>query len=326
LKHKRLTADNRLPPLQALRAFDAVMHHMSFVKAATALSVTPSAISHQIKLLEEWLGVKLFRRLNRGIELTREGRNLAPDVRDAFSRLALGVTRIREDSISGVLRVSASPSLASKWLVPRLDGFMRRHPEIDIRVSASPALVDFDRDGVDVALRYGTGRYPGCTVDLLFAADLFPVCSPNLLKFGPRLREPRDLRLHVLVHDMNSDIEGRMPGWHSWLSAAGVKDFDVSSGPRFNNSYLAIDAAVAGNGVALGSAALAAGDLAAGRLVRPFGISVKGSMGYYAVAPKLGAKRPKVNEFRRWLIDEARGTRAIKALRPVQPASGHVSP
>lgn len=296
---------SRLPPLQALRAFDAVVHHMSFAKAATALSVTPAAVSHQIKGLEDWLGVKLFRRLSRGIELTQEGQNLAPDVRDAFSRLAAGVTRIREDNISGVLRVSASPSLASKWLVPRLERFSRRHPEIDIRLNASPALVDFARDGIDVALRYGTGRYPSCTVDLLFPAEVFPICSPSLLEAGPPLRAPRDLKHHVLLHDTNSEVEGRLPDWRAWLSKAGVKDANVSKGPRFNNSYLAIDAAIAGQGVALGTAALVAADIAAGNLVRPFSLTLRGDMAYYVVAPKAGSKRPKVNAFRRWLLGEA---------------------
>jgi LysR family glycine cleavage system transcriptional activator len=278
---------------------------MSFAKAALALSVTPAAISHQIKALEDWLGVKLFRRTSRGIELTQEGRNLAPDVRDAFSRLASGVTRIREDNISGILRVSASPSLAAKWLVSRLERFGQKEPHIDIRLNSNSTIVDFARDGADVALRFSLGEYPDCSVDLLFAADVFPVCSPSAIGNPTQLKHPRDLRHHILLHDSNSETEGRLPDWRAWLAEAGVRDIDLERGPRFNNLYLSIGAAIAGKGVALAPEALVADDVAAGRLIRPFALSLRGTMAFYIVAPKVGSKRPKVNAFRRWLISEA---------------------
>jgi LysR family transcriptional regulator, glycine cleavage system transcriptional activator len=299
---------NRLPPLQALRAFDAVVHHMSFAKAAKALSVTPAAISHQIKGLEDWLGVRLFRRLSHGIELTREGRNLAPDVRDAFSRLASGVTRIREDNLSGILRVSVSPSLASKWLVSRLERFSEKQPQIDIRLNSTSSIMDFSRDGVDVAIRFGAGNYPDCTVDLLFVSEVFPTCSPDLIKQDHSLKHPRDLKNFVLLHDSNSEVEGRLPDWRTWLTEAGVREINLDRGPRFNNVYLAIDAAVAGQGVVLAPGALVADAVAAGKLIRPFALALKGTMSFYVVAPKAGSKRPKVNAFRRWLISEAQNT------------------
>lgn len=284
---------------------------MSFAKAAKTLSVTPAAISHQIKGLEDWLGVRLFRRLSRGIELTREGQSLAPDVRDAFSRLASGVTRIREDNSSGILRVSASPSLASKWLVSRLERFSQRQPQIDIRLNSSSVMTDFARDGVDVALRFGTGNYPDCVVDLLFATEVFPVCSPAIVKAAYSLKHPRDLKNHVLLHDSNSEVEGRLPDWRAWLTEAGVREINLDRGPRFNNVYLAIDAAVAGQGVVLAPGALVADDVAAGKLIRPFSLALKGTMAFYVVAPKAGSKRPKVNAFRRWLISEAQHTAVV---------------
>ena len=313
---------NRLPPLQALRAFDVVVHHMSFAKAAKALSVTPAAISHQIKGLEDWLGVKLFRRMSRGIELTREGRNLAPDVRDAFSKLASGVTRIREDNISGILRVSASPSLAATWLVSRLERFSQKEPNIDIRLNSNSTMVDFARDGADVALRFGLGKYPDCTVDLLFAADVFPVCSPRAIGNPSQLKHPRDRKHHNLLHDSNSETEGRLPDWRAWLAEAGVRDIDLERGPRFNNLYLSIGAAVAGRGIALAPEALIADHVAAGRLIRPFALSLQGTMSFYIVAPKVGSKRPKVNAFRRWLIGEAQQLRPV----PVHASPGDIKP
>jgi LysR family glycine cleavage system transcriptional activator len=296
----------RLPPLNTLRAFEAAARHLSFSAAAAELRVTPAAISHQIKALEDDLGVKLFRRLNREVRLTDAGQACLPGLRDGFDRIAEAIAHVHRQDASGVLTVSSSPALAAKWLVPRLEKFHARNPDIDLRVDASMALVDFAREDVHIGLRYGRGRYPGLHTELLLHTEVFPVCSPALLGAPHPLRQPADLRDHNLIHDETNALDPSCPDWAMWLRAAGVTGVDPTRGLRFNQVALAIDAAIAGRGVVLTRNVYAADDLRAGRLVRPFGAGTPVDFAVYIVIPPPLMPVPKVIAFRDWLLEEAR--------------------
>lgn len=297
--------NRRLPPLNALRAFEAAARHMSFTRAADELAVTPGAVSQQIRTLEEHLGTPLFRRRNRALSLTEAGEACFPYMRDGFDRLAEGIARLADDGRDTVLTVSVAPSFASKWLVPRLDEFAALHPELEVWMGAAMTLVDFTADGVDLAIRYGGGRYPGLFVEQLLPECVFPVCSPKLLEGEHALTGPGMLRHHVLLHDDSSLEDASCPSWPMWLKAAGVEDVDGSRGPRFNQSSLVLEAAASGRGVALAKSALAAVDLAEGRLVKPFEATLPVDFAYYIVCPDSKADRPKVAAFRAWLRDAA---------------------
>ena len=298
----------RLPPLNALRAFEAAARHLSFNAAAEELNVTPAAISHQVKALEADLGVQLFRRLNRAVRLTDAGQACLPGLRDGFERIAEAVARARQGNSVGVLTVTASPAIAAKWLVPRLERFRDRYPAIDLRIDASMRIVDLVREDVHVGLRYGTGNYPGLHTELLVRTEVFPVCSPKLLKGRHPLRTPADLRHHTLIHDETTTYDPSGPDWAMWLRAAGVIDIDTNRGLRFNQVALALDAAIAGRGVTLARDVFAADDLAAGRLVRPFGKAMPVSFAIYVVIPPALVAAPKVKAFRDWLFEEAAET------------------
>lgn len=288
-----------MPNLNALKAFEAAARHMSFSKAAEELHVTQGAVSHQIKALEADLGVALFHRRPRGLDLTEASRAYLPVLREAFDRIGAGTRELLDRDKSGVLTVSVSPNFAAKWLIGRLGDFTERHPEIDLRVSASLQHVDFVRDGIDVAVRHGAGDWPGLSVVRLCEEEVFPVCSPRLVAGARPLSEPADLRHHALLHD---------PGpvsWAQWLAAAGVAGIDARRGVSFNQTSLALDAAADGQGVALARSALAARDLIAGRLVRPFALALPAPFAYYVVCPKATAARPKIALFRDWLLSEA---------------------
>jgi LysR family glycine cleavage system transcriptional activator len=300
----------RLPPLNALRAFEAAARHLSLSKAAEELSVTPAAVSHQIRTLEDHLGVPLFRRDGRSLLLTDAGQACLPGIREGFERLASAIDEIDSLGMQGVLTVSVAPSFAAKWLVPRLDRFQAQHPEIDVRVSASMQLTDFSRDDVDMAIRYGSGRYPDLVVERLLTESVFPVCSPDLMKGKTALKSPEALAQHVLLHDDSPDNDESCPTWAMWLKAAGVDGVDASRGPRFNQSSLVIEAAMLGKGVALAKATLATADLKAGRLVKPFEGSAPVDFAYYMVCPKAKLNLPKVAVFRDWLRAEAVGEAA----------------
>ncbi|HEX5080290.1 MAG TPA: transcriptional regulator GcvA [Geminicoccaceae bacterium] len=300
----------RLPPLNSLRAFEAAARHLSFSRAAEELHVTPAAVSHQIRALEEHLGVKLFRRLNRAVLLTDAGQACVAGLSDAFDRMAAALARLRAQEGSGPLTVSTSPALASKWLVPRLERFQQLYPELDVRISAAMRLVDFAREDVDLAIRYGTGTYPGLLSELLLTNEVVPVCAPALLE-GPRpLRTPADIRQHTLLHDDTRTSDGAYPNWAMWLRAAGLDDIDPGRGLRFDYPGLVLEAAAAGRGVALALSTVAAADLAAGRLVKPFAVTVPTPFAYYLVCPEATAERPKVGALRRWLHAEARSATA----------------
>ncbi|NNG04295.1 MAG: transcriptional regulator GcvA [Inquilinus sp.] len=295
----------RLPPLNALRAFEAAGRHLSFSKAAGELNVTPAAISQQVKLLEEHLGVMLFRRLNRALLLTDDGQICLPALRDGFDRLADAVARIAARREANVLTVSVAPSLAAKWLAPRLDRFYRRHPDFDIRIDATATLADFSSDGVDVAIRYGDGNYPGMRVDCLMTEEVFPVCSPRLTDGADPLSDIGDLARFPLLHIDWAGREDDWPDWRMWLAAAGFPDIDASRGSRFTHTSMAVQAAVDGVGVALGCRSIAADDLAAGRLVKPFDLTLVPDFCHYVVAPERTADRPEIALFRDWILREA---------------------
>ena len=298
-----------LPPLNALRAFEAAARHLSFTKAAAELNVTQGAVSHQVKALEDRLGLKLFHRRHQGLVLSEAGQTCQPFVREAFDRLAAGFESLRARDNAGMLTVSVSPNFAAKWLVGRLGRFTTEHPDIDLRISAAMHHVDFASEDVDVAVRHGEGNWPGLHVTRLAAEVLFPVCGPRLLAGPNPLRRPQDLLHHTLLHlDTRED-------WVKWLDAAGVHGMDLSRGAVFDQVSLAMDAAIGGQGVALSRSALAAADLLAGRLVRPFGPDLRVAYAYYIVCPKPTAERPKISTFRDWLLAEAKADEeAVKAL------------
>ena len=294
----------RLPPLNALKAFEAAARHESFTRAAEELFVTQGAVSHQVKALEQELGLKLFNRERQRLVITEAGRDYLNVVRDAFDRIAVGTEQLLHRQNAGVLTVSTSPDFAAKWLVHRLGRFAEQHSSIVLKLSASLQHVDFAREDFDLAVRHGDGQWPGLHVTRLCEEELFPVCSPALAR---AMRTPQDLKKHTLLH-----IDERRD-WGAWLEKAGAGGVDFARGPVFNQASMALDAAVDGQGVALARSALAAWDLGAGRLVRPFAASLKLPYSYWIVCPKPTASLPKIATFREWLLAEAAGdARRIK--------------
>jgi LysR family glycine cleavage system transcriptional activator len=299
----------RLPPLNALKAFEAAARHESFTKAAEELCVTQGAVSHQVKALEAALGLKLFSRERQRLVITEAGHDYLAVLRDAFDRIALGTARVVQRQSSGMLTVSTSPDFAAKWLVNRLGRFAEAHPGIDLRIAATPDHVDFAREEVDLAVRHGDGSWPGLEVVRLCSEELFPVCSPKLTAGRNRLRKPADLLRVPLLR-----LDGRSE-WPRWLEAAGVPEAPVSLGPVMNRASMVIDAAIDGQGVALARTTLAAFDLLNGRLVRPFGTALRLRKSYWIVCPKATAALPKIQVFTRWLLQEAaEDARRLKAL------------
>lgn len=309
----------RLPPLNSLRAFEAAARHLSFKNAAAELSVTPTAISHQIKLLEDFLGLPLFRRLTRALELTPQGEAMLPKLREGLASLAAAVEHTQQRDSEGKLFVVSPPSFASRWLVPRLQGFTMAAPKVSLHLLSSVETIDDDKstgawgfDNIDlreddsqVVIRFGTGTYPGCRVDHIFGPDYIAVCSPKLLSAKLPLRKPADVRFHVLIHDDTIANERARPNWAEWLRQAGVANVDSSVGPHFSDSGLALVAAVDGLGIALASKPLVAAEIAEGRLVAPFDIEVGQQYAYYLVSPEAISDRPIVQAFRHWLLEEA---------------------
>ena len=304
-----------LPPLNALRAFESAGRHLSFTKAAAELNVTPAAISHQVKALEVLLEVPLFRRLTRALRLTDAGQAALPTLSQGFDKLAQGAEQMRSHCDSGVLTISVSPSFGAMWLVPRLERFRRRHPDIEIRIDGTDRRVDLARDNTDVAVRYGPGGYHGVRSDWLFGQANTPVCSPALLSGEHPLSQPDDLRHHTLLHIDWKDAEA---SWRMWLLAAGLHDIDPTRGPCFSEENMAVQAAIDGHGVALVGDMLVADDLAAGRLVRPFdpSLSTPLTFSYYLLSAKDSTEPPKVAAFRDWLLEEALASRPEACEEP----------
>ena len=288
----------RLPPLNALKAFEAAARHESFTRAAEELCVTQGAVSHQVKALEAELAIKLFNRERQRLIITEAGRDYLAVVRDALDWIAVGTERLLQRQNAGVLTVSTSPDFAAKWLVHRLGHFAEAHSTIDLRVSATMHHVDFAREDLDMAVRHGDGNWPGLDAVELSAEQLFAVCSPKLLS-GRRLGKPADILKFPLLHlDSRAD-------WRKWLQAVGISDANVKHGPVLNRASMVIDAAINGQGIALARTTLAAWDLLNGRLVRPFPESLRLSKTYWIVCPKATSKVPKIVTFRGWLLAEA---------------------
>ncbi len=306
----------RLPSLNALKAFEAAARHQSFTKAADELAVTQGAVSHQVKALENELGIRLFNRERQRLLITDAGRSYLEIVRDAFDRLAVGTNQLLQLQNSGVLTVSTSPNFAAKWLVHRLGRFVENHPEIDLRISASLQHIDFAREDIDLAVRHGDGQWPGLHTTRLCVEELFPVCSPKYLRGRGALKTPADLKGRALLH-----VTDRRD-WDRWLEAAGASKVDAARGPVFSQASMAIDAAADGQGIALARSALAAYDLLNGRLVRPFALGLNVPYAYWIVCPKSTADLPKISKFRQWLLTEAaedsvrlRGLQAARARK-----------
>jgi LysR family transcriptional regulator, glycine cleavage system transcriptional activator len=307
MEHRR-----RLPPLNALRAFEAAARHLNFSRAADELSVTPGAVSQQIQNLEDYVGVALFKRTPKGLLLTDPAQIALPALREAFDRLAEAASMLTAAVDGRRLTVTVPPSFASKWLLPRLGGFETLHPDVDVWVSAGMELTDFASGEVDLAIRYGGGRYPGLEVIRLMQETVIPVVSPELLADHP-LENLGDLANAVLLHDGSPDADESCPDWTMWLAARGVKGVDGARGPRFNQSSLVIEAAVGGRGVALAKRALAQADLDAGRLVAPFQIATAVDFAYYLVHPKTKGRLPQVRAFITWITAEAAAHEAALA-------------
>lgn len=286
-----------------MRAFEAAARHLSFTLAASELNVTQTAISHQIRRLEEELGIRLFVRQNRALALTAEARDYLPGVRAAFNDLRLATDRLLRKDDDKVLTVSTLASLAAKWLLPRLTDFQEHHPGIDVRITTSTSLVDFQRDNVDAAIRYGRGQWPGLRADWLMADELFPVCSPSLLRGDKPLRCPEDLKSHMLLHTSNANSDD----WRLWLTAAGLPaDIARQPGITFDMIFMTIQAAIDGIGVAMGRTSYVQDDIAKGRLVVPFKIALPADAGFYLVAPEGRREAPKLAAFREWMIAATR--------------------
>jgi LysR family glycine cleavage system transcriptional activator len=289
----------RLPPLNTLPSFEAAARHLSFSRAADELRVTHGAVSRAVRNLEDHLGVQLMIRATRSVRLTPIGASFAAEIRGVLEHLAAAASAATGQT-SGIVNVSTIDSLAARWLMPRLFRFRRTHGDIDVRVATSERLADFVSDGIDIAIRCGSGQYPGVSAELLMKEDHFPICSPKLLRGRYPLRTPTDLARHTLLHDVFT------VDWAIWLHSAGIDNVDPHRGPTFLSSDHAIQAALRGEGVVLGRSALVADELAAGRLVRPFQLSLPASFAYFVVYPQTALQRPSVKAFRDWLMVEAR--------------------
>ena len=301
----------RLPPLTALRAFEAAARHLSFAEAAGEIGVTPAALSFQIKNLEAHLGAPLFRRLNRAVELTEAGRALAPGASDGFDRLASAWRAARRVLDGAPLTVTAGPAFTAKWLAPRLFSFAADNPDIELRFSASLRLMDFERDEVDVAIRFGQSGDEGLYSRTVIDEWLCPMVVPQIAE---RLSRPADLLGVPLIHQ--DDIAFIRPpvGWTDWLDAAGVPHGDLH-GPRFSQADHAIDAALAGAGAVLGRASLSEGHLREGQLVMPFDLALRARASYRLVCPEGAQERGRIRRFMDWVMGETESIRALAATR-----------
>jgi LysR family glycine cleavage system transcriptional activator len=309
----------RLPPLNALRVFEAAARHLSFKEAANELNITQAAVSHQVKSLEDYLGVELFRRAGRGVQLTEAARACLPMLREGFDALARAVEILHERSEETELVITAPPVFTARWLMPRLAGFAKREPKIEVRVVGSSKMVDAGAldsasliNGLDlrsessgVEIHLGSGQYPGYRADKLFEVATVVVASPQLAKGDPPLRKPEDLAQHVLLHDDAMNLVAAGDAWQKWLQAAGVADrVDGTHGPHFSSNILSLEAASQNLGVALALKPLVNADIKSGRLCAPFDVELKPQGAYWLVCADVIADRPAVTAFRRWLLEQ----------------------
>ena len=302
----------RLPPLNALRAFEAAARHLSFLKAAEELHVTAGAVSQQIKTLEDHLSLKLFRRQARGVLLTDAGQLYGKRIGELLDQIAVATRDLGRQTGGTVLTVTTMPSFAARWLIPRLGAFGRIHPEIAIRTLADDKLATFKDDDVDVAIRFGAGKYPGLHADFMFREEVFPVCSPRLLEGPLPLRTLPDLAGHILLHDEPHPGLHELE-WSEWLAKQGIHSIDARQGPRFTYTHMSLTAAAMGQGVALGTSVLCADDLESGRLVRPFPNKIVADFAYYLVFPPVALDRPLVQAFRTWMLEASATFRLASA-------------
>ena len=291
----------RLPPLNALRSFEAAARHESFTRAAEELCVTQGAVSQQVRTLEAELGLKLFNRERQRLKITEAGRDYLMVIREALDSIAAGTERLRQRQSSRVLTVSTSPDFAAKWLVHRLDRFSEAHPGLDIRVSAAMHHADFVRDDIDVAVRHGDGNWPGLDATCLCSEQIFAICSPQLLTGRNRLTQPSDVLKWPLLR-----LDHQQTAWKRWFALAGVTAPETLRGPILDRASLIIDAAIDGQGIALARTTLAAWDLISRRIVGPFDVSWRPTNTYWIVCPRATAKAAKICRFREWLLAEAR--------------------
>jgi LysR family glycine cleavage system transcriptional activator len=296
-----------MPPLNALRAFEAAARHLSLTKAAAELHVTAGALSHQIRGLEDLLGLKLFERHVRSIALTSAGRQLFPGLQTGFVHIRDAVAGLGDASDERILVISTPPGLTAKWLAPRLYRFSAAHPEIDVRVSSSLGNANFTTDGVDVAVRnlsVDAVADADLVIDTLVALNLVPVCSPGLIAAHGPFRSPAALKGVPLIHDESLASRADIPTWADWFKAAGVSGVDINRGLRFNSADHALDATVEGAGVLLAHDVLAYDELRTGRLIAPFALTLPTRRAYHFVCAKRRQDHPKVQAFRAWIKQE----------------------
>ncbi len=294
---------SELPPLDALRVFESAARHGHYQRAADELFLTPSAVSHRIRSLEDLLQVKLFRRAGRGVSLTAKGRTYAEEVREALESLRLATRRLTAGR--GPLTVSLTPSIALRWLLPRLVDFQERHPEIDLRFSSTNRIIDFERDDEDFAIRFGLGDWPGINAEPLFPVDTLPVCSPRLLDEEHPLNQPDDLKRFRLLH-----IRTRPDDWRMWLLLAGVEDIDPAAGPVFETMPEMLEAALSGMGVGMADRQMIGRDVEAGQLIVPFDIHMPSRGAYHLVYPDRTKDDRRFQAFREWLLEQSEVERA----------------
>jgi LysR family glycine cleavage system transcriptional activator len=306
-----------LPPLNALRAFEAAARHLSMKEAAAELAVTPGAVSQLVRGLEQRLGTTLFRRGNRSLVLTEAGQSYFAPIRHAFRQIGEATRRLQATPHAGILTVSAPPAFAISWLVPRLGGFRARHADIELNITTTRNLANFGADSIDAAIRHGLGRYPGLRCDRIATIAMIPVCSPRFLVLlsRERPRRPADLLGLALLHDADRQ------DWTLWFQAQGVADYSnaASSGISFDDQTLLIRAAASHQGIALVTETLARPELDQGSLVRVLNVAWPQEFSYWLVSPRATADQPKIAAFRAWLLEE--GRRISASARPARRAA-----
>lgn len=295
----------RMPMLPALRAFEAVARLGSVRAAAAELRVTPAAVSQQVKAMEADLGLQLIRRRGNSLELTEAARAGSDTLTAGFRLLSEAVRQFRDHKASPQIRLSVDPTLAASWLIARLPRYRALPGSVDLLLDANRFYADFTRDQIDAAIRFGIGKFPGLDAHFLLAEELFPVCSPKLLRGPHPLKQPGDLRYHTLLHNDWSSRLGNWPNWQDWLNEAGAKDVDGRGGLHFNDGLVVIEAALSGQGIMLGNTTAVADLIAAKKLVAPFPTRIKSDLGYYFVCPEHLARRRDIGVLRDWLLAEA---------------------
>ena len=287
----------RLPPLNSLKSFEAAGRLLSFTRAANELNVTQAAVSHQIKVIEDFLGLSLFIRYPRKLALTEQGRILLPEVIEAFDKISNAIGSISQEPSSKMISVRLAPSFAAKWLSPRLKYFWLQHPEIDLCLYHAHPAVEFDREQIDIAVTYGKGDWPGVVADPILSLDFYPVCTPAFMSNDRPLSNIDNLRYYSLLHDANYEC------WSDWLKLAGLHEINANKGTIIDDTNVLIQAAVDGQGVALGSSTFVQDLLDSGRLIKPFDITLENEFAYYVVCPEAHLKDPSVQAFKDWLLD-----------------------